>query len=129
MADNKVTRLPRSVLAKAFDNNNQAIVAFEKMEKDVTVNNPKEIADLIIRIDGVTEQAEQAVIIATQLNAIAQQLIADIRPTLSAVSVPLEPSDYLQAVGATFDATDQLNSVGYYFEPASDNMIPPVEMK
>lgn len=101
MADNKVTRLPRSVLAKAFDNNNQAIVAFEKMEKDVTVNNPKEIADLIIRIDGVTDQAEQAVIIATQLNAIAQQLIADIRPTLNAVSVPSEPSDYLQAVNVS----------------------------
>lgn len=108
MADNKVTRLPRSVLAKAFDNNNQAIVAFEKMEKDVTVNNPKEIADLIIRIDGVTDQAEQAVIIATQLNAIAQQLIADIRPTLNAVSVPLEPSDYLQAVNVSIDCQTQL---------------------
>lgn len=111
MADNKVTRLPRSVLAKAFDNNNQAIVAFEKMEKDVTVNNPKEIADLIIRIDGVTEQAEQAVIIATQLNAIAQQLIADIRPTLNAVSVPLEPSDYLQAVNVSIYQDDNLQTV------------------
>lgn len=111
MADNKVTRLPRSVLAKAFDNNNQAIVAFEKMEKDVTVNNPKEIADLIVRIDGVTDQAEQAVIIATQLNAIAQQLIADIRPTLNAVNVPSEPSDYLQAVNVSIYQDENLQTV------------------
>lgn len=108
MADSKVTKLPRSVLAKAFDGNNQAIVAFEKMEKDVTVNNPKEIADLIIRLNGVTDQADQAVIIATQLTAIAQQLIADIRPTLNAVSVPLEPSDYLQAVNVSMDCQTQL---------------------
>lgn len=111
MEDNKVTRLPRSVLAKAFDNNNQAIVAFEKMEKYVTVNNPKEIADLIIRIDGVTDQAEQAIIIATQLNAIAQQLIADIRPTLNAVNVPSEPSDYLQAVNVSNDCHQTLTPI------------------
>lgn len=111
MADNKVTRLPRSVLAKAFDNNNQAIVAFEKMEKDVTVNNPKEIADLIIRIDGVTDQAEQAIIIANQMIATAQQMIADIRPTLDAVSVPSEPSDYLQAVNVSIYKDDNLQTV------------------
>lgn len=116
MADSRrVSKLPRAVLAKMTDNNPQAIRAFENIETAVIETNPQEIADLIIRIDGVTDQAEQAVIIATQLNAIAQQLIADIRPTLNAVSVPPEPSDYLQAVGVTFDATDQLNSVGYYF--------------
>lgn len=108
MADTRVTKLPRSVLAKAFDGNNQAIIAFEKMEKDITVNNPKEIADLIVRIDGVTDQAEQAVIIATQLTAIAQQLIADIRPTLNAVSVPSEPQTYLQAVSVSLDCQTQL---------------------
>lgn len=109
MADNKrITRLPREVLAKMTDNNPQAIRAFENIENSITITNPKEIADLIIRIDGITDKSEQAVIIATQLTAIAQQLIADIRPTLSAVSVPLEPSDYLQAVNVSNDCYQAL---------------------
>ena len=109
MADSRrVSKLPRAVLAKMTDNNPQAIRAFENIETAVIETNPQEIADLIIRIDGVTDQAEQAVIIATQLTAIAQQLIADIRPTLNAVSVPLEPSDYLQAVNVSMDCQTQL---------------------
>lgn len=109
MADNRpVSKLPRAVLAKMTDNNPQAIKAFESIEKSVTETNPKDIADLIIRIDGVTDSAEQAVIIATQLTAIAQQLIADIRPTLNAVSVALEPSDYLQAVNVSNDCYQTL---------------------
>lgn len=109
MADTKkVSKLPRAVLAKMTDNNPQAIRAFENIESAVTETNPKEIADLIIRIDGVTDQAEQAVIIATQLTAIAQQLIADIRPTLNAVSVPSEPQTYLQAVSVSLDCQTQL---------------------
>lgn len=104
----KVSKLPRAVLAEMTNNNPQAIRAFENMETAVTETNPQEIADLIIRIDGVTDQAEQAVIIATQLNAIAQQLIADIRPTLNTVSVPLEPSDCLQAVNVSIDCQTQL---------------------
>lgn len=112
MADSRrVSKLPRAVLAKMTDNNPQAIKAFENIEIAVTETNPQEIADLIIRIDGVTEQAEQAVIIATQLNAIAQQLIADIRPTLNAVSVPSEPSDYLQAVNVSIYQDDNLQTV------------------
>lgn len=104
MADNRpVSKLPRAVLAKMTDNNPQAIKAFENIEKSVTETNPKDIADLIIRIDGVTDQAEQATIIATQLTAIAQQLIAGIRPTLNTVNVPLEPSDHLQAVNVSSD--------------------------
>lgn len=109
MADNrKVSKLPRAVLAEMTNNNPQAIRAFENMETAVTETNPQEIADLIIRIDSVTDQAEQAVIIATQLTAIAQQLIADIRPTLNAVSVPSEPSDCLQAVNVSIDCQTQL---------------------
>lgn len=112
MADSRrVSKLPRAVLAKMTDNNPQAIRAFENIETAVIETNPQEIADLIIRIDGVTDQAEQAIIIATQLNAIAQQLIADIRPTLNAVSVPLEPSDSLQAVNVSIDCQTQLTPV------------------
>lgn len=112
MADNRlVHKLPRSVLAKMTDNNPQAIKAFENLEIAVNVNNPKDITELIIRIDGVTSQSEQAVIIATQLTAIAQQLIADIRPTLNAVSVPSEPSDYLQAVSVSNNCQNQLTPV------------------
>ena len=112
MADSRrVSKLPRAVLAKMTDNNPQAIRAFENIEIAVTETNPQEIADLIIRIDGVTDQAEQAIIIATQLTAIAQQLIADIRPTLNAVSVPLEPSDYLQAVNVSIDSYHSLQPV------------------
>lgn len=109
MADSRrVSKLPRAVLAKMTDNNPQAIRAFENIETAVIETNPQEIADLIIRIDGVTDQAEQAIIIATQLNAIAQQLIADIRPTLNAVNVPSEPSDHLQAVNVSIDCQTQL---------------------
>lgn len=112
MADNRpVSKLPRAVLAKMTDNNPQAIKAFENIEKSVTETNPKDIADLIIRIDGITNQAEQATIIATQLTAIAQQLIADIRPTLNAVSVPLEPSDHLQAVNVSNDCHQTLTPI------------------
>ena len=112
MADNRpVSKLPRAVLAKMTDNNPQAIKAFESIEKSVTETNPKDIADLIIRIDGITDQAEQATIIATQLTAIAQQLIADIRPTLNAVSVPLELSDTMQAVNVSIDSYHSLQPV------------------
>lgn len=109
MADSrKASKLPRAVLAKMTDNNPQAIKAFENIEIAVTETNPQEIADLIIRIDGVTETSEQAIIIATQLTAIAQQLIADIRPTLIAVSVPSALSDCLQAVNVSIDCQTQL---------------------
>lgn len=112
MADSRrVSKLPRALLAKMTDNNPQAIRAFENIETAVIETNPQEIADLIIRIDGVTDQAEQAVIIATQLTAIAQQLIADIRPTLNAVSVPLELSETMQAVNVSNDCHQTLTPI------------------
>ena len=111
MAVNKVYKIPRNILSEMTNNNPQAISALENMETAVTETNPQEIADLIIRIDSVTDQAEQAVIIATQLTAIAQQLIADIRPTLNAVSVPLELSDTMQAVNVSIDSYHSLQPV------------------
>ena len=110
MAVNKVYKIPRNILAEMTNNNPQAISALENIEQ-VTERSPIEIADIIIRVERATEQAEQAVIIATQLTAIAQQLIADIRPTLNAVSVPLEPSDTMQAVNVSIDSYHSLQPV------------------
>lgn len=107
MAVNKVYKIPRNILAEMTNNNPQAISALENIEQ-VTERSPIEIADIIIRVESAASQAEQAIIIATQLTAIAQQLIADIRPTLNAVSVTLEPSDYLQAVNVSNDCYQTL---------------------
>lgn len=114
MAVNKVYKIPRNILAEMTKNNPQAIAALENSQ-NMAERTPQEIEDIIVRIERATEQAEQAAQIATQSSAIAQQLLSDLVPQLNAVSVPLEPSDHLQAVGVNFDAADQLNSVGYYF--------------
>ena len=110
MAVNKVYKIPRNILAEMTNNNPQAISALENIEQ-VTERSPIEIADIIIRVEGAASQAEQAIIIATQLTAIAQQLIADIRPTLNAVSVPLELSDTMQAVNVSIDSYHSLHPV------------------
>lgn len=107
MAVNKTFKIPRDILAQITSGNPQAIKAFENIEV-VTNKTPQDFADIIVRVEGAASQAEQAVIIATQLTAIAQQLIVDIRPTLNAVSVPLEPSDYLQAVNVSNDCYQAL---------------------
>lgn len=110
MAVNKVYKIPRNVLAEMTNNNPQAIKALENIEQ-VTERSPIEIADIIIKIESAASQAEQAIIIATQLTGITQQLIADIRPTLNAVSVPLEPSDHLQAVNVSNDCHQTLTPI------------------
>lgn len=98
----KTFKIPRDILAQITSGNPQAIKAFENIEV-VANSTPQDFADIVIQVEGAASQAEQAVIIATQLTAIAQQLIADIRPTLNAVSVPSEPQDYLQAVNVSND--------------------------
>lgn len=110
MAVNKVYKIPRNVLAEMTNNNPQAIKALENIEQ-VTERSPIEIADIIIKIESAASQAEQAIIIATQLTGITQQLIADIRPTLNAVSVPLEASEYLQAVNVSNDCHQTLTPI------------------
>lgn len=110
MAVNKVYKIPRNILAEMANNNPQAISALENIEQ-VTERSPIEIADIIIRVESAASQAEQAIIIATQLTAIAQQLIADIRPTLNAVSVPLELSNNTQAVNVSIDSYYSLQPV------------------
>lgn len=107
MAVNRTFKIPRDVLAQITGNNPQAIKAFENIE--ATSNAfPDDMADIVIRIESAEEQAEQSTIIANQVAAIISQAIADIRPTLNAVSVPLEPSDYLQAVSVSIDCQNQI---------------------
>ena len=113
MAVNKVYKIPRNILAEMTNNNPQAISALENIEQ-VTERSPIEIADIIIRVESAASQAEQAIIIATQLTAIAQQLIADIRPTLNAVSVPQAQTDVLNAVNVSVGQDNQLQPVGNY---------------
>lgn len=110
MAVNKAYKIPRNILAEMTNNNPQAIAALENSQ-DMAERTPQQMEDILIRIEGAASQAEQAIIIATQLTAIAQQLIADIRPTLNAVSVPLELSDTMQAVNVSIDSYHSLQPV------------------
>lgn len=107
MADNKVYKIPRNILAEMTNNNPQAIAALENSQ-NVAAKTPQEMEDILIRIERATEQVEQATQIATQSAAIAQQLVSDIRPTLNAVSVPQTQSDTLSAVSITIDCDNQL---------------------
>lgn len=107
MADNKVYKIPRNILAEMTNNNPQAIAALENSQ-NMAERTPQEIEDIIIRIERATEQAEQAAQIATQSSAIAQQLLSDLMPQLNAVSVPQEQIDVLNAVSTTMDCDNQL---------------------
>lgn len=107
MAVNRTFKIPRDVLAKITGNNPQAIKAFENIEANAN-DAPKDMADLVIQIEGAVSQADQAAILATQAVAIINQMIADNQAPLQAVSVPSEPSDYLQAVNVSIDCQTQL---------------------
>lgn len=107
MAVNKVYKIPRDVLAKMTDNNQQAIAALENSQ-NMAERTPQEMEDIIVRIERATEQAEQAAQIATQSSAIAQQLLSDLTPQLNAVSVPQAQTDVLNAVSVTMDYPIQL---------------------
>lgn len=113
MADNKVYKIPRDVLAKMTDNNPQAIAALENSQ-NMAERTPQEVEDIIVRIEQATEQAEQAAQIATQSSAIAQQLLSDLAPQLNAVSVPQAQSDVLNAVNVLIGQDIQLQPVGNY---------------
>lgn len=107
MADNKVYKIPRNVLAEMTNNNPQAIAALENSQ-NMAERTPQEMEDIIVRIERATEQAEQAAQIATQSSAIAQQLLSDLMPQLNAVSVPQAQSYALNAVSITMDCENQL---------------------
>jgi len=107
MADNKVYKIPRNILAEMTNNNPQAIAALENSQ-NMAERTPQEIEDIIVRIERATEQAEQAAQIATQSSAIAQQLLSDLVPQLNAVSVPQAQTYVLNAVNVTMDHPIQL---------------------
>lgn len=107
MADNKVYKIPRNILAEMTNNNPQAIAALENSQ-NMAERTPQEMEDIIVRIERATEQAEQAAQIATQSSAIAQQLLSDLTPQLNAVSVSQAQSDILNAVSVTMDCPIQL---------------------
>ena len=107
MADNKVYKVPRNVLAEMTNNNPQAIAALENSQ-NMAERTPQEIEDIIVRIERATEAAEQAAQIATQSSAIAQQLLSELLPQLNAVSVPQAQTDVLNAVSITMDCDNQL---------------------
>ena len=113
MADNKVYKIPRNILAEMTNNNPQAIAALENSQ-NMAERTPQEIEDIIVRIERATEQAEQAAQIATQSSAIAQQLLSDLVPQLNAVSVPQAQSDVLNAVNVSISQDNQLQAVGNY---------------
>lgn len=110
MAANRTFKIPRDVLAQITGGNPQAIKAFEGIET-VANDTPQDMADLVIQIEGAASQAEQAAILATQAVAIINQMIADNQAPLQAVSVPSEPSDYLQAVNVSIDSYHSLQPV------------------
>lgn len=122
MADNKVYKIPRNILAEMTNNNPQAIAALENSQ-NVAAKTPQEMEDILIRIERATEQVEQATQIATQSAAIAQQLLLDIMPNLSAVSVPQAQSDTLNAVNVSINQDNQLQAVGNY-QDCSTQLIP-----
>lgn len=105
--NNKVYKIPRNVLAQMTNDNPQAIRALENIS-DTTERTPQDVEDILIKVTIATEAAEQATQIAVQTTATAQQIIADIRPTLNAVSVPTEQSDSLQAVNVSIDCQNQI---------------------
>ena len=113
MADNKVYKIPRNILAEMTNNNPQAIAALENSQ-NMAERTPQEIEDIVVRIERATEQAEQAAQIATQSSAIAQQLLSDLAPQLNAVSVPQAQTDVLNAVNVSISQDNQLQPVGSY---------------
>ncbi len=78
MNNNKVLRIPRSVLAQAFDGDNQAIKAMEGLQTQTFDITPSSLETILVQVASVIEDSMQASIIANQ--------------------VKQEPDTYLQAV-------------------------------
>ena len=108
MAIERTFKIPRQVLMVVFNGDMQAVKAMENLQLSAFDLLPQDMADLIVQIEGAASQAEQAAILATQTFAIINQMIADNQASLQAVSVPLERSDYLQAVNVSIDCQTQL---------------------
>lgn len=113
MADNKVYKIPRNILAEMTNNNPQAIAALENSQ-NMAERTPQQLEDIIIQINSAVDKAEQAAQIATQSTAIAQQLLSDLVPQLNAVSVPQAQTDALNAVNVSIGQDNQLQPVGNY---------------
>lgn len=103
MADNerKVLRIPRSILAEMTKNNPQAIKALEGLQSGVFELLPQNITEII----------ERAAADAMQAAMMANQLRDQLPQQLQAVSVPLEQSNYLQAVNGACDCSYPLQAI------------------
>lgn len=102
MADNKKTlRIPRAVLAQMTKDNPQAIKALEGLQLSVFDLLPADIAAIVER---AASEAMQAAMIANQLRE-------QIQPQLQPVAVPLEQSNYLQAVNGSCDCSYPLQAI------------------
>lgn len=92
MADNSKTfKLPRPIIAKIAQGNNQAIKALENMET-VALDTPDQIVVLTQLVEIANSNAMQAAMIANQL--LAQQ-----SPYLPAVAYSPDVDSYLPVVG------------------------------
>lgn len=99
--ERKVLRIPRNILAEMTNNNPQAIKAMEGLQIGVFDLLPTDITQIIQR---AAADAMQAAMIANQLrDQLPQQL--------QAVSVPLEQSNYLQAVNGSCDCNYPLQAI------------------
>lgn len=105
MADNRVLKIPRSVLAAAFNNDQQAIKAMEGLQQQTFVVAPNNLDRIIISI-------EQAVAEVLQASIMANQVRQEAPVYLQAVGVPYTPQDYLQAVSAADSESGDLSLVG-----------------
>lgn len=105
MADNKrQLKIPRSILADAFNGNPQAIKAMEGLQQDVFERSPTEIKLIIESINETMAVAIQAAIAANQPRD-------QHYPQLNAVSVPMQDNATLGAVNVPVDNSINLNPV------------------
>lgn len=92
MADNKrQLKIPRSILADAFNGNPQAVKAMEGLQQEVFEKSPAEIKLIIESINETMAVAIQAAIAANQPRE-------QHYPQLNAVSVPTDNSVNLNPV-------------------------------
>lgn len=94
-------KLTRDALAKAFNNDMQAIKAMEGLQAQTFDILPTDIAQII----------QQAAADAQQASMIANQLRQQLSPYLQAVSVPIAQQAQLQAVSSSCDCNYQLPAV------------------
>lgn len=101
MADNKrQLKIPRSILADAFNGNPQAVKAMEGLQQEVFEKSPTEIKLII-------ESINETMAVAIQAAIAANQPCEQHYPQLNAVSVPNDNSVNLNPVN--MPCGDQFN--------------------